>query len=74
MMKYLELTFDVERRRGRFAARGGLHRAAVLAVVPRPSVSDGQHGPPGANFDVIYKQMKVGENSRMPNFFLLVHL
>lgn len=73
MMKYL-LTFDIQRRGGGFAARSGLHRAAVLALVPRPGVSDGQHGPPGANFNIIYKHTKVGENSQMPNFFRLVHL
>lgn len=74
MTECVKLTFDVERRRGRFAARGGLHRAAVLAVVPRPGVGDGQHRPPGANFNIIWKQIKVGENSPMPNFPLLVHL
>lgn len=72
MMKYLKLTFDIQRCCGRFAARGGLHRAAVLALVPRPGVSDGQHGPPGANFNIIYKQKKkVGENSQMLSFIYL---
>lgn len=64
-MKYLKLTFDIQRCCGGFAARSGLERAAVLALIPRPGVSDGQHGPPGANFNIICKQTKVGENSQM---------
>lgn len=64
-MKYLKLTFDIQRCCGGFAARGGLDRAVVLALVPRPGVSDGQHEAPGANFNIIYKHTKVGENSEM---------
>lgn len=58
-MEYLKLTLDIQGCCGRAAACSGAHRAAVLALVPRPGIRDGQQGPPRADFNVIYKQTTV---------------
>lgn len=55
----MTLTLDVQGCCGRASACSGAHRAAVLALVPRPGIRDGQQGPPMADFNVTYKQTTV---------------
>lgn len=54
----MKLTFDIQRCRGRAVACSGVHSAAILALVPRPGVGDGQHRPSRTDFDIIYKQQQ----------------
>lgn len=49
-------TSDIQRCCGRAPACSGAHSAAILAVVPRSGIGDGQHRPPRTNFNIIYKK------------------
>lgn len=58
------LTFDSQCSCGGAAACSSVHRAAVLALVPRPGIGDGQHGAPRTHFHIIWqKKSTAGENA-----------
>lgn len=54
----MKLTSDIQRCCGGVVACRGVHSAAILAMVPGPSIGDGQHRAPRTNFSIIYKQQK----------------
>lgn len=51
-----KLTFDGQHSVGKAAAGGAGRHAAVLAVVSRYSISNGEHRPIRTNFYIVYEE------------------
>lgn len=57
-------TSDIQHCCGRAPACRGVHSAAILAMVPRSGIGDGQHRPPRTNFNIIYIKNKTKQNNK----------